>query len=222
MVGGDGKPTSSFGLVNRMFPHLTPGGNIKAAFPPPPSPGSSSGRSSGESGDAASGSRSTSVNLSADPKAFAYKLQESDSASSLGSLADKVAEFVEPERVPEKIPHKATGKKQNTKNPASSFPWIDLIFSPVLSTTRATPLPLSSHSHAYTSCSPHRARVFRTCASETTTAAAHSPFPPPHTPSIRFCSSSLGKKTQLAPTHKKKTNDSCSSSFCCVFDFFFK
>lgn len=120
MVGGDGKPTSSFGLVNRMFPHLTPGGNIKAAFPPPPTLGSSSGRSSGESGDAASGSRTPSVNLSADPSAFAYRLHESDSASSLGSLADKVAEFVEPERVPEKIPHKATGE-QNTKNAAVLF-----------------------------------------------------------------------------------------------------
>lgn len=44
-----------------------------------------------------------------EPGTFAYKHQEADSASSLGSLIDEVADFVEPERVPEKIPHKATG-----------------------------------------------------------------------------------------------------------------
>lgn len=45
------------------------------------------------------------------PGSFAYKHQETDSASSLGSLIDndQVADFVEPRRVPEKIPHKATG-----------------------------------------------------------------------------------------------------------------
>ena len=43
------------------------------------------------------------------PGSLAYKNQEADSASSLGSLINEVAEFVEPERVPEKIPHKATG-----------------------------------------------------------------------------------------------------------------
>lgn len=44
-----------------------------------------------------------------EPGTFAYKHQEADSASSLGSLINEVADFVEPERVPEKIPHKATG-----------------------------------------------------------------------------------------------------------------
>lgn len=117
MAAVDGKPArapstvSSGGLVNRMFPHLTPGANIKVDPPPSPSPVSSSGRSSAEGVDAnASGSRTASANLGADPSSFSYRLQESDSASSLGSLADKVAEFVEPERVPEKIPHKATGE----------------------------------------------------------------------------------------------------------------
>jgi len=43
------------------------------------------------------------------PGSLAYKNQEADSASSLGSLINEVADFVVPERVPEKIPHKATG-----------------------------------------------------------------------------------------------------------------
>ena len=47
------------------------------------------------------------------PGAFAYRNAESDSASSLASLADadidKVAEFVVPDRTPERIPHKAIG-----------------------------------------------------------------------------------------------------------------
>ena len=44
-----------------------------------------------------------------EPGTFGYKIQEFDSASSLGSLADKVAEFVTPERTPEKTPHRAVG-----------------------------------------------------------------------------------------------------------------
>lgn len=44
-----------------------------------------------------------------EPGTFGYKVQEFDSASSLGSLADKVAEFVTPERTPEKTPHRAVG-----------------------------------------------------------------------------------------------------------------
>ena len=125
MTDVDGKPTtmpstmSSGGLVNRLFPHLTPGGNIQGEIPPSPSPVSSSRRSSAEGCNnvdaSASGSRTGSVNHTADPGSFSYKLQESDSASSLGSLADKVADFVEPERVPEKIPHKATGEKKKTR-----------------------------------------------------------------------------------------------------------
>ena len=43
------------------------------------------------------------------PGSLAYKHNEADSASSLGSLINEVADFVVPERVPEKIPHKATG-----------------------------------------------------------------------------------------------------------------
>ena len=44
-----------------------------------------------------------------EPGTFGYKIQEFDSASSLGSLADKVAEFVTPERTQEKTPHRAVG-----------------------------------------------------------------------------------------------------------------
>ena len=123
MVAVDGKPkatTGGGGLVNRMFPHLTPGANIKFPSPPLSSSPSSSGRSSAEGGVSDGGpaagagaSRTPSVNLSTDPLpssgSFAYKLRDNDSDSSLGSLADKVAEFVVPERLPEKIPHKATG-----------------------------------------------------------------------------------------------------------------
>lgn len=106
-MGGDGKPMG--GLVNRIFPHLTPGRIVKGIYAPPagkPAAGAAepppSPTSSGELSSAA-GSRTDSSN------SFAYRLQESDSASSLGSLADKVAEFVEPKRVREEIPHKATG-----------------------------------------------------------------------------------------------------------------
>ena len=106
-MGGDGKPMG--GLVNRIFPHLTPGRIVKGNYAPPagkPAAGAAepppSPTSSGELSSAA-GSRTDSSN------SFAYRLQESDSASSLGSLADKVAEFVEPKRVREEIPHKATG-----------------------------------------------------------------------------------------------------------------
>ena len=55
------------------------------------------------------------------PGSFAYKHQETDSASSLGSLIDndQVADFVEPRRVPEKIPHKATGAACGANNDAS-------------------------------------------------------------------------------------------------------
>ena len=44
-----------------------------------------------------------------EPGTFGYKIQEFDSASSLGSLADRVAEFVTPERTQEKTPHRAVG-----------------------------------------------------------------------------------------------------------------
>ena len=58
------------------------------------------------------------------PGSLAYKNQEAHSASSLGSLINEVAEFVEPERVPEKIPHKATACHTRRFEPSSDiFPF---------------------------------------------------------------------------------------------------
>jgi hypothetical protein len=187
MVVGDGKPGSSLGLVNRMFPHLTPGGNIKAVYPPAPNSPSSSGRSTDEL-DNAAGSRSPSVNLSTDKEAFAYRLHESDSASSLGSLADKVAEFVEPERVREEIPHKATGaihKRQRKKTREwHLFPGREICFScsvglvndhvPRVRPTPPPSLPLFVQ-YAYVSPFESTPRPLQ----EKSTAAAL-PQPPPH------------------------------------------
>ena len=55
-----------------------------------------------------------------EPGTFGYKIQEFDSASSLGSLADKVAEFVTPERTPEKTPHRAVGACRLVPEPPST------------------------------------------------------------------------------------------------------
>jgi hypothetical protein len=56
------------------------------------------------------------------PGSLAYKNQEADSASSLGSLINEVADFVVPERVPEKIPHKATGACPRNDASSRYFP----------------------------------------------------------------------------------------------------
>jgi len=132
---GDAKPLPS-GLVNRLFPHLTPGKSIK--------------HTPSESSESDQGSRTPSVNLSAsgcEPGSFAYQLHESDSASSLGSLADKVAEFVVPERVPEKIPHKATGelsllKRREVRRLFACCFWLGLSRS---SLDGASPSPPHAH-----------------------------------------------------------------------------
>ena len=90
-MGGGGapgaKPPGVVGLVNR-----------RTGERPGDSPDHTTPETSGEG----------SVSLG-QPGSLAYKNQETDSASSLGSLINEVADFVVPERVPEKIPHKATG-----------------------------------------------------------------------------------------------------------------
>mmetsp|Transcript_3187 Transcript_3187/g.7387 ORF Transcript_3187/g.7387 Transcript_3187/m.7387 type:complete len:502 (+) Transcript_3187:132-1637(+) len=107
---GRAAPAAAAGLVQRLRQHSgSGGGNGGKIFKPPPSPPAATASASDDGDSSAEASRSSIDCLLSEPGSFAYRLQENDSASSLGSLADTVAQFVVPERVKEKIPHLATG-----------------------------------------------------------------------------------------------------------------
>ena len=76
-----------------------------------------------------------------EPGTFGYKIQEFDSASSLGSLADKVAEFVTPERTPEKTPHRAVGACRLVPEPPVHDASPDLAPAPFSPRPNPTPTP---------------------------------------------------------------------------------